>query len=148
MPPPPGPGGLPPIPEEEEGEAPTAEVTQDGLMNAQDLSAGIFLDGGTSVDSEARSPRPRNLRDDLAESTPSQNESLNPADEYPSILPETPEAPHPDDEWIDSEVAAILARRNSVESVGETPAKENDVSSARSVGATRGSTLSTTLSKD
>lgn len=177
MPPTPGPGGLPPIPdgdnfgnedaeedddgedkdeeeeeeedqEEEEGEAPTMEVTQDGLMNAQDLSAGIFLDGGTSVDSEARSPRPRNLRDDLAESTPSQNESLNPADEYPSILPETPEAPHPDDEWIDSEVAAILARRNSVESVGETPAKENDVSSARSVGATRGSTLSTTLSKD
>merc|ERR1719502_1630398 len=119
MPPPPGPGGLPPIPdededaeeedegcedEEEEGEAPTAEVTQDGLMNAQDLSVGIFLDGGTSIDSEARSPRPRNSRDDLAESTPSQNESLNPADEYfPSILPATPEAPHAADEWIDSE---------------------------------------------
>merc|ERR1719316_2562206 len=116
MPPPPGPGGLPPIPEEEEGEAPTAEVTQDGLMNAQDLSVGIFLDGGTSVDSEARSPRPRNSRDDLAESTPSQNESLNPADEYfPSILPETPEAPHAADEWIDSEVAAILAAGDETE---------------------------------
>merc|ERR1719337_460037 len=38
--------------------------------------------------------------------------------------------------------------RDLRESVGDTPAKENDVSSARSVGATRGSTLSTTLSKD
>merc|ERR1719482_916259 len=118
------------------------EVAKDGLMNAQDLSVGIFLDGGTSVDSEARSPRPRNSRDDLAEqSTPSQNESLNPADEYfPSILPETPEAPHPADEWIDSEVAAILAAGD------ETELKDTYVASPRSVGATRATP--TTLSKD
>ena len=30
---------------------------------------------------------------------------------YPSILPETPEAPHPDDEWIDSEAARLVAAR-------------------------------------
>merc|ERR1719420_1776598 len=154
MPPPPGPGGLPPIPdededaeedeegcedEEEEVEAPTAEVTQDGLMNAQDLSVGIFLDGGTSVDSEARSPRPRNSLDDPAEqSTPSQNAT----DEYvPSILPETPEAPaRPTDDWIDSEVAAILAEADDSE------LKDGHVSSARSVEATRATP--TTLSKD
>merc|ERR1719482_1367088 len=115
------------------------EVAKDGLMNVQDLSVGIFLDGGTSVDSEARSPRPRNSLDELAEqSTPSQNESLNPMDA--SILPETPEAPIQRDDWLDSEVRAILAQGD------DSALNDHPVSSARSVEATRATP--TTLSKD